>query len=96
MKQLLRRVHKFNRAYIVCTTKYRLTANIFMYATLLSVYEEIHLTSEGRIFASCNSLANAEFGSAAKRLGSSYSCKAPLDKTRILYEQKTLLLHHIV
>jgi hypothetical protein len=40
--------------------------------------------SDGRIFASRKSLTNAEFGFAAKRVGSSYSCTQPSDKTRIL------------
>lgn len=42
------------------------------------------VTSDGRICASRNSLANAEFGFAAKLIGSSYSCTQPSDKTRIL------------
>lgn len=46
------------------------------------------MISEGRIFASRKSFVNAELGFSAKRLGSSYSCKAPLAKTRILYNQR--------
>ena len=44
----------------------------------------IGFMSNGRIFASRKSFANAEFGSATKLTGAPYSFKQSFDKTRIL------------